>query len=298
MNMGNKSRRKLNILKDNIMAKKQINTLNNNIMANSNKRLFKRNIIMENKKLIFGVLLTFLVCLSSTILASYMTNPVDPSLKYPNPGHYPGEIGPGTFNDSNSANPYWKFPGDLNVTGNLTLHYGDLYLNNHDISYLRWWWNPDLLSGIMVGDHNKTYFHNNGHWIGFLGEFLNKYGFFPGTPGYNPDRYLGTDDQWWKGASIKEIHTITIDTFSNPPRITIKPDTTIEGDLNVTGNIYYDGSLVNYDLVFANNFTITEAEDENALYFLNQKGEKIAKLDENGNLFVKGKITENFDFGE
>jgi len=117
MNMGNKSRRKLNILKDNIMAKKQINTLNNNIMANSNKRLFKRNIIMENKKLIFGVLLTFLVCLSSTILASYMTNPVDTSLKYPNPGHYPGEIGPGTFNCSETTGCYFEFPDDSGATG-------------------------------------------------------------------------------------------------------------------------------------------------------------------------------------
>ncbi len=96
----------------------------------------------------------------------------------------------------------------------------------------------------------------------------------------------------------------------------------IEGDLNVTGR-FWAGDLIprfdNYywlgmaerrwariyavnthfgDVNFANNFTITEAKDENALYFLNQKGEKIMKLDEHGNLFVKGKIIENFDFGE
>ena len=64
----------------------------------------------ENKKLIFGIILAALVFLSYQVIASYMTNPVDSSLKYPNPGHYPGEIGPGTFNSSNSANPYWSFP--------------------------------------------------------------------------------------------------------------------------------------------------------------------------------------------
>ena len=64
----------------------------------------------ENKKLIFGIILAALVFLSYQVIASYMTNPVDTTLKYPNPGHYPGEIGPGTFNASNSANPYWSFP--------------------------------------------------------------------------------------------------------------------------------------------------------------------------------------------
>ncbi|OYT43399.1 MAG: hypothetical protein B6U88_01085 [Candidatus Aenigmarchaeota archaeon ex4484_56] len=91
---------------------------------------------------------------------------------------------------------------------------------------------------------------------------------------------------------------VGIGTTSPSEKLEVNGSAKIDGDLNVTGNIYYEGSLVNYDLVFANNFTITEAQDENALYFLNQKGEKIAKLDENGNLFVKGKITENFDFGE
>jgi len=64
----------------------------------------------ENKKLIFGIILAAVVFLSYQVIASYMTNPVDTTLKYPNPGHYPGEIGPGTFNSSNTLNPYWSFP--------------------------------------------------------------------------------------------------------------------------------------------------------------------------------------------
>jgi len=68
----------------------------------------------------------------------------------------------------------------------------------------------------------------------------------------------------------------------------------VHGDLTVTGCI--DGTWC--DLVFKNGFRIVEVENENALYILNQKGEKIAKLDENGNLFVRGKIIENFNFDE
>ncbi len=85
--------------------------------------MFKDKLMVgkENKKLILGVLLTFIVCIGSAILAAYMTNPQDSNLKYPNPGHYPGEIGPGTFNASDSTDPYWNFPGDLNVSGNTQL---------------------------------------------------------------------------------------------------------------------------------------------------------------------------------
>ncbi|MCK5039433.1 MAG: DUF2341 domain-containing protein [Candidatus Aenigmarchaeota archaeon] len=83
-----------------------------------------------------------------------------------------------------------------------------------------------------------------------------------------------------------------IGTTNPSKKVHIKGNAIIDGDLEVKGNVYYS------DLVFANNFVITEAVEENALYFLNQKGERIMKLDENGNLFAKGVIKENFNFGE
>jgi len=92
-------------------------------------------------------------------------------------------------------------------------------------------------------------------------------------------------------------HSFMVGFNGNPTLFVDRSKVKIKGDLIVTNCI--QGKFCNLgDLVFKNNFKIVEAEDENALYFLNQKGEKIMKLDENGNLFVKGKIIENFDFGK
>jgi len=65
-----------------------------------------------NKKLFLGILLTFIICIGSAILATYSTGPYG---NYPNPGHHPGEIGPGTFNASGISIPNWSFPDS---TGN------------------------------------------------------------------------------------------------------------------------------------------------------------------------------------
>ncbi len=77
----------------------------------------------SNKKLILGILLTFIVCIGSAILA----------LDYPNPGHPASEIGPGTFNASGVSGAWWYFPEggiyteylkvyeDLNVSGDTQL---------------------------------------------------------------------------------------------------------------------------------------------------------------------------------
>ncbi|RLJ01395.1 MAG: hypothetical protein DRP10_04150, partial [Candidatus Aenigmatarchaeota archaeon] len=73
---------------------------------------------MENTKLIFGISFTVILCLSYLAIASYMNSPE--GLQYPNPGHYPGEIGPGTFNCSSTdlalGKCFWKFV-DIIVTG-------------------------------------------------------------------------------------------------------------------------------------------------------------------------------------
>ncbi len=74
-----------------------------------------------SKKLVFGILFTILLCSGYLAVASYMTSPE--GLNYPNPGHYPGQIGPGTFNTSGYSNPNWTFPGNLNVGGNICLDY-------------------------------------------------------------------------------------------------------------------------------------------------------------------------------
>ncbi|MCK4730670.1 MAG: hypothetical protein KAT28_05110 [Candidatus Aenigmarchaeota archaeon] len=73
----------------------------------------------QNKKLILGILLTFVICIGSAILATYSTGPYG---NYPNPGIHPGMIGPGTFNDSGVASPQWKFLGDLDVVGILDMN--------------------------------------------------------------------------------------------------------------------------------------------------------------------------------
>ena len=72
----------------------------------------------QNKKLTLGILLTFIICIGSAILAAYSTGPYG---NYPNPGMHPGMIGPGTFNDSGVANPQWNIPGNLDVIGNITI---------------------------------------------------------------------------------------------------------------------------------------------------------------------------------
>ncbi len=79
----------------------------NSIKKTSVKRvnMFKDKLMAgkENKKLILGVLLTFIVCMGSAILA----------LDYPNPGHPANEIGPGTFNASGVSDALWYFPALL-----------------------------------------------------------------------------------------------------------------------------------------------------------------------------------------
>ena len=66
---------------------------------------------MTLKKFTLAILLTFTLTIAYQVFAAYLTSPEN--LKYPNPGHYPGEIGPGTFNCSDNTNCYWRFPNAL-----------------------------------------------------------------------------------------------------------------------------------------------------------------------------------------
>ncbi len=58
--------------------------------------------------------------------------------------------------------------------------------------------------------------------------------------------------------------------------------------LDVNGDIHASGSMLTGDLVFKNNFRIRE--DGNSLILYNQKGEPILKIDDNGNIWIHGKI--------
>jgi len=66
---------------------------------------------MVPKKTILAILLTFSLAIAYQVFAAYLTSPEN--LRYPNPGHYPEEIGPGTFNCSNNTNCFWRFPNAL-----------------------------------------------------------------------------------------------------------------------------------------------------------------------------------------
>ncbi len=82
-----------------------------------------KSISRGNKRLIFGIGFAVIFCLSYLTIASYMGSPE--GLQYPNPGHYPGEIGPGTFNcsptDLASGVCFWKFPAKLILGGILDM---------------------------------------------------------------------------------------------------------------------------------------------------------------------------------
>ena len=60
--------------------------------------------------------------------------------------------------------------------------------------------------------------------------------------------------------------------------------------LHVVGNVKA-ASFITGDVVFANGYRLTE-DEQSGLLFLNQKGERIARLDEQGNLRIKGKVLE------
>ena len=66
---------------------------------------------MTLSRFTLAILLTFTLTIAYQVFSAYLTSPE--KLNYPNPGHYPGEIGPGTFNCSNNANCFWRFPNAL-----------------------------------------------------------------------------------------------------------------------------------------------------------------------------------------
>ncbi len=75
-------------------------------------------------KLVPAIVVALLLAVAYQACAGYLLSPQGTGLRYPNPGHHPGEIGPGIFNCSGAINCFWKFPAKVIIEGilNLTGH--------------------------------------------------------------------------------------------------------------------------------------------------------------------------------
>jgi len=158
---------------------------------------------MTLRKFTLAILLTFTLTIAYQVFAAYLTSPEN--LKYPNPGHYPGEIGPGTFNCSNNTNCYWRFPNAL-------------FINS--------------TSGkVGIGTENpKEPLEVNGS-VKIQGKIsADNYPPNACAPGYSI-RQINSD-----GSVICEKDDIGITSESDPLSLH-KTGGTIAGDLNVTGGI-------------------------------------------------------------
>jgi len=119
---------------------------------------------MPSKKLALGIILTFLLTITYQSIAGYLTSPYT-GLKYPNPGHYANEIGPGTFfcDISDLPNCFWKFPAKVIIEGtlNLTRHdiigvsriYASVFMDKDNSTY---YFDPNLVSRLfgLIVDNN------------------------------------------------------------------------------------------------------------------------------------------------
>ena len=74
--------------------------------------------MFPNRKLIIAIIITFILTISYQVLAAWSLGPYG---NYPNPGHHPGQIGPGVFNGSGNLNPTWTFPGTVNITDKICI---------------------------------------------------------------------------------------------------------------------------------------------------------------------------------
>jgi len=87
------------------------------------------------------------------------------------------------------------------------------------------------------------------------------------------------------GPSAKRLY------IDNTGRVGIGTETPSE-KLHVVGKVRATQGFITGDIVFANGYTLTE-DEKSGLLFLNQKGERIAKLDEQGNLHIKGEFIKD-----
>ncbi len=93
----------------------------------------------RERRLAEAVLVALLLAVAYKAYASYLPSPQGMGLQYPNPGHHPGEIGPGIFNCSGAINCFWKFPakviveGILDLTGHDILGVGKVYAEKAEV---------------------------------------------------------------------------------------------------------------------------------------------------------------------
>jgi len=101
----------------------------------------------------------------------------------------------------------------------------------------------------------------------------------------NGSFFIGDVGTAVSGPSTKRLY------IDNSGRVGIGTEAPTE-KLHVVGKVRATQGFITGDIVFANGYTLTE-DEKSGLLFLNQKGEKIAKLDEQGNLHIKGEFIKD-----
>ena len=119
---------------------------------------------------------------------------------------------------------------------------------------------------------------------GDFGTVWKSFMFGADASGVNNGRFVIGD----LGTAVGGVSTKRL-VIDNTGRVGIGTETPTE-KLHVAGNVKASGFITG-DIEFANGVKATEEGD--GLAFVNQQGKKIAVLDSEGNLQVKGKITEN-----
>ena len=206
------------------------------------------SIMNQNKKLTLGILLTFIICIGSAIFAGYSTGPYG---NYPNPGHHPGEIGPGTFNASNSTNPYWSFPGKVGIgTTNpdkiLTVKRDstsvDPATTDSVIKIINTANANDGLSGIIFSGSD---------WTDRAAGIFTRWGNDDARDGnilFWTGKNTGSGQEFTEKARITKDGNVGIGTDSPDEKLHVAGNAKIEGNLNVGGNTTLKATAIDGDL--------------------------------------------------
>ena len=210
----------------------------------------------SNKKFTLGILLTFIICIGSAIFAGYSTGPYG---NYPNPGHHPGEIGPGIFNASNSTNPYWSFPGKVGIgTTNpdkiLTVKRDstsvDPATTDSVIKIINTANANDGLSGIIFSGSD---------WTDRAAGIFTRWGNDDARDGnilFWTGKNTGSGQEFTEKARITKDGNVGIGTDSPDEKLHVAGNAKIEEDLNVSGNTTLKATAIEGDLDVSGNIQL------------------------------------------
>ena len=101
----------------------------------------------------------------------------------------------------------------------------------------------------------------------------------------NGSFFIGDVGTAVSGPSTKRLY------IDNTGRVGIGTEAPTE-QLHVVGKVRATQGFITGDITFANGYKLTE-DEQSGLLLLNQKGEQIARFDEQGNLHIKGKIMQD-----